>query len=49
MISASHFSACIWYFIARLQDYSPETWVSRLELLDKDFFDKYTTAYYWAF
>lgn len=28
----AHFTACMWYFIAKIEDFSPETWVVRNNL-----------------
>jgi hypothetical protein len=44
----THISACIWYFIAKLDNFGPETWVSRLGYLDQSYFDLYIIAIYWT-
>jgi len=30
----NHLSACIWYFMAKIQDLSPDCWVVRLGYID---------------
>jgi hypothetical protein len=44
-----HIFACMWYFICKLQDYDPETWVVRYDLKDEDIFLIYLTSLYFAF
>lgn len=44
----THISACIWYFIAKLQNFSPESWVYRLGYLDQSYFDLYILSVYWT-
>lgn len=45
----NHIMCCFWYFSARLSDFEPDTWVVRNNLIDKDYFTKYITSYYWGF
>jgi hypothetical protein len=44
----NHFSACIWYFMAKLQDLSPDCWVTRLGYIDSTNFEIYVVAFYWT-
>jgi hypothetical protein len=44
----THISACMWYFIAKLDNFSPETWVARLGYLDQSYYDLYIIAIYWT-
>ena len=39
---------CFWYFSARITDFPPDSWVSRLNLLDKPRFTQYLSAISWA-
>ena len=39
--------ACVWFFSARYSQFSPQTWVSKANLVDKDQFTQYITSYYW--
>jgi hypothetical protein len=44
----NHLSACIWFLVAKLQDLSPDCWVTRLQFIDYDPFDVYIVAFYWT-
>ena len=43
-----HLSGCLWIIMAQLNDYNPDTWVSRLGLQDSSDSEKYTAAIYWS-
>lgn len=43
----THFSACIMYFLARLDDFSDNTWLGPL-VLDLNGFERYCTSLYWS-
>lgn len=43
-----HVSGCLWYYLARLQGFGLDTWVSRAELVDSPDASKYIAAVYWA-
>ena len=45
----AHFSACMWYFTARLDGFGPDTWVVRLGFVDASKGRLYLAALYWAF
>ena len=30
----SHITSCLWYFLAKIEDFAPETWVVRHQLQD---------------
>ena len=46
----AHWTACWWYYIGS-QDMAvhPTTWVNSAKIQNKENFDKYITALYWAF
>lgn len=43
-----HFTACMWYYSARLDDFSPDTWVVRSRLQDETKSMQYISALYWS-
>ena len=43
-----HIVACLWYFIARFYEFSPDTWIVRFNLVDSSTFDIYLACFYWA-
>jgi hyperpolarization activated cyclic nucleotide-gated potassium channel 1 len=43
-----HVFGCFWYFSARLEDFSPDTWVVRTQHADDDTLTLYMFAVYWA-
>ena len=43
-----HLSACFFFFIAKLEDFSPESWVNKLGLIDASPFELYITSFYWS-
>mmetsp|Transcript_19973 Transcript_19973/g.37015 ORF Transcript_19973/g.37015 Transcript_19973/m.37015 type:complete len:384 (-) Transcript_19973:203-1354(-) len=47
--TAVHLAGCIWYFNARLQNFSPDSWVTRNHLIDTDIPTLYLISVYWAF
>ena len=47
VIFMNHIMSCFWYFVARLEDFNPKSWVVRMNILDKDYTTKYITSYYW--
>jgi hypothetical protein len=44
----NHLSACIWYFVAKLQDLDPDCWVTRLGYIDSTNFEIYVVSFYWT-
>ena len=44
-----HLLSCFWYFTARLNGFSPNSWVVAAGIMDESLFIKYLTAFYWAF
>lgn len=36
IVISLHVVACLWYFLARVDDFSPDTWVVRYGYLDAD-------------
>jgi hypothetical protein len=49
VIILSHFAACLWYYIARLNDFDYETWVFRYEMINDTKARLYLVSLYWAF
>lgn len=49
LCTAVHLAGCVWFFNARLQSFSPNSWVVRAQLLDADVPTLYMTSVYWAF
>jgi CRP-like cAMP-binding protein len=43
-----HNLACLWHFAAKFEDFSYETWVMRLDFIDKSAFSRYIASVYWA-
>lgn len=43
-----HISGCIFFFIAKLEDFSPDSWVTRLGYIDADPFQQYIISFYWS-
>lgn len=48
MISV-HITSCFWYYLAKIEGLSPETWVGVAGLTDADATTLYITSIYWAF
>jgi hypothetical protein len=44
----NHISACLWYFVAKLQDLAPDCWVTRLNYNDAPDFELYIASLYWT-
>lgn len=44
----NHLSACIWYYMAKLEDLSPDSWVTRLGYIDSTNFEIYVVSFYWT-
>jgi hypothetical protein len=44
----THLSACIWFLIAKMDDFSPDCWVTRLGMIDEDSYDLYIHSFYWT-
>ena len=43
-----HFTACMWYFSAKLSEFGPDTWIVRYGLEDETVWRKYLFGLYWA-
>ncbi len=43
-----HITSCLWYFTAKLDNFEPETWVTRYSYIDSDNGTIYLTSLYWA-
>lgn len=43
-----HFGACMWFYSARLDEFSPDTWVVRRGVVDDNRSYLYFTSFYWA-
>ena len=44
----SHLVTCLWYLIAKIDDFSTETWVSRKDIGHESTSFKYLMAFYWT-
>lgn len=44
----NHLSACIWYLMAKLQDFEPDCWVTRLGYIDATPTEIYIISFYWT-
>lgn len=44
----SHLSTCIWYFVAKMENLSPDSWVVRLGYIDDTNFQIYILSFYWT-
>ncbi|CAD8104029.1 unnamed protein product [Paramecium primaurelia] len=43
-----HIMGCLWYLVAKLNYFGPNTWVYELDLLNKSEYELYLTSIYWA-
>lgn len=48
IIISIHIMSCFWYYGAKIEGLSPETWVFRLNLIDADTVTLYISSLYWA-
>ena len=48
VLIAIHISGCLYYYMAKMQDFAPNTWVSKAGLLDQSQGSQYIAAMYWA-
>ena len=44
----THISACLWFLTAKFNNFSPDTWVAREDLLDREPIELYAWAMHWA-
>ncbi|CDW85707.1 UNKNOWN [Stylonychia lemnae] len=44
-----HLVSCFYFMVAKFQDFDPNCWVVYHNLIDKEAFEQYITAMYWAF
>ena len=44
----AHLSTCIWYFVAKLEDLNPDSWVVRLGYIDSSNYQIYILSFYWT-
>jgi CRP-like cAMP-binding protein len=44
----NHLAACIWYFVAKMQDLNPDCWVTRLGYIDASNMEIYIVSFYWT-
>jgi hyperpolarization activated cyclic nucleotide-gated potassium channel 1 len=49
VIILSHFAACIWFWVARINDFNHETWVFRYDLMNEEKARLYLFSLYWSF
>lgn len=48
VILCVHLVGCLWIMVAQLNDYGPDTWVTRIGLADAPNEELYEAAIYWA-
>jgi hypothetical protein len=39
----------MWYFVAKIEGFSPDSWVVRRGILDEPNFTKYVNSLYWTY
>ena len=44
----NHLCACFWYFMAKIEDFSPDSWVVRLGYIDSSNIELYIISFYWT-
>eukprot|EP00347_Sterkiella_histriomuscorum_P004721 403359363 len=44
----THLFACFWFLSAKFDDFEPDTWVVRANLLDEDYLIQYLYSLYWS-
>ena len=44
----NHLCACFWYFMAKIEDFSPDSWVVRLGYIDSTNVELYIISFYWT-
>lgn len=44
----THFTACMWYYSARLDDFNPDTWIVRYNFQNDSKSKQYISALYWS-
>ena len=44
----NHLCACFWYFMAKIEDFSPDSWVVRLGYIDSSNLELYIISFYWT-
>lgn len=49
IIIIAHYISCIWYYLARLDGFYPDTWVARLKVDENSSFELYLRGLYFAF
>jgi hyperpolarization activated cyclic nucleotide-gated potassium channel 1 len=49
MFIVVHVMGCTWFYAARVDGFSPESWVVRRDIIDAPLGEKYLTSLYWAF
>jgi hypothetical protein len=43
-----HIAACFWFLTARIDSFSPDTWVVRNDFHDETIIIKYLASIYWS-
>jgi hyperpolarization activated cyclic nucleotide-gated potassium channel 1 len=49
LLVALHVVGCLWFMMAKLEDFSPDTWVTRADLINSSQEEQYIASIYWAF
>lgn len=47
MLMFTHFMGCMWMFLARLDEFGPDTWISRYGYIDEQLWDLYLISVYY--
>ena len=48
MLILTHIFACLFYFAARYENFSPQTWVFKKDMIGETIGTIYINCYYWA-
>ena len=45
----THITSCFWFLVAKFDDFNPNTWAVRFQVVDADVSLQYAKGFYWAF
>jgi hyperpolarization activated cyclic nucleotide-gated potassium channel 1 len=49
LLTVVHIAGCLWFMLAKLEGFHPDSWVTRSDLLDRSRDEQYIASIYWAF
>jgi CRP-like cAMP-binding protein len=49
LLTVVHIAGCLWFMLARLEGFLPDSWITRSQLLDRSTDEQYIASVYWAF